>query len=573
MKYAGLEGRLGELGALLRKRDIAVETMDAQHKLAPGMVTEITDFLKSYYPMAFDETDSEVAREAYVRDVELVISTNEPLFEEHDPPDGFYILLAGTVEVWKASHLTEQETAKMIEKTYKGQKLAELRAPAAFGESSLLNDEHRGAGIKAQGRSVCLKSSNAIFLKYMKSGATAMVRRKLHFVEQSPFKMSPDQQFYVADKMTAQSVEKGRYLVQSGTRVEGCWFIETGELLVSLPLDTRAVDVASLPAGDVFGLCEVFDNKTTFRRNAAATQTSHVFFLASQYVHEFILAKSKHICKSLVANRQKWETLLKGQATTYDSVQVAVTKTAMKMAKYWLSSLEDPQTRRRRSSTLCAPSSGNPKASPLARRVTLDAPPSRKEDEDDTDDDDEEEVAKTNKRERVQHRRRATVVLQQLDSILAEDVTPKTKAPKKSFVEWMEQHRKEAYPILIVDDSRTTQSILKWTFKKQGCAVSTANDGREALDLMKAQLFTLVVCDIFMPEMDGVTTVSRLRDWELQNDREHQPILLLTKHDDCDLTPLANVPGIGLRHKSTHLKDFQALTADCFANRGDGSLR
>ena len=77
-----------------------------------------------------------------------------------------------------------------------------------------------------------------------------------------------------------------------------------------------------------------------------------------------------------------------------------------------------------------------------------------------------------------------------------------------------------------MDDSKTTQNILKWTFKKEGCDVETANDGQEALEMMQSTMFCLVVMDILMPNMDGVTSVTRLREFEASTHRTIQPVIL-----------------------------------------------
>lgn len=65
---------------------------------------------------------------------------------------------------------------------------------------------------------------------------------------------------------------------------------------------------------------------------------------------------------------------------------------------------------------------------------------------------------------------------------------------------------------LVVDDSRTICTILKRLLNEIGYTVSTANDGRQALESLKAgPVPELILVDWNMPVMDGLEFVKRLR--------------------------------------------------------------
>lgn len=72
--------------------------------------------------------------------------------------------------------------------------------------------------------------------------------------------------------------------------------------------------------------------------------------------------------------------------------------------------------------------------------------------------------------------------------------------------------------ILVVDDHATNRLKLSIGLKKQGHSVDMAENGRQALNRLRAQPFDLVLLDIMMPEMDGYQVIaemksdSRLRD-------------------------------------------------------------
>ena len=66
--------------------------------------------------------------------------------------------------------------------------------------------------------------------------------------------------------------------------------------------------------------------------------------------------------------------------------------------------------------------------------------------------------------------------------------------------------------ILIVDDSAVNLSVLKAMLKRMGIQnIMTANNGREALDVLGTQPVDLVLTDMWMPVMDGPTLVRTLR--------------------------------------------------------------
>jgi CheY-like chemotaxis protein/anti-sigma regulatory factor (Ser/Thr protein kinase) len=66
--------------------------------------------------------------------------------------------------------------------------------------------------------------------------------------------------------------------------------------------------------------------------------------------------------------------------------------------------------------------------------------------------------------------------------------------------------------ILVVDDDPTTLQMIRHQLKSAGYAVETANDGEKALGLIRRRRFDLVLLDVWMPGMDGLAMLTRLRD-------------------------------------------------------------
>lgn len=82
---------------------------------------------------------------------------------------------------------------------------------------------------------------------------------------------------------------------------------------------------------------------------------------------------------------------------------------------------------------------------------------------------------------------------------------------------------------LIVEDQRKMASYLKRALEEQGYAIDVAHTGREALDWTHVVDYELIVLDIMLPEMDGLTVCRILRD---QGNRA--AILMLTARDSVD---------------------------------------
>ena len=83
--------------------------------------------------------------------------------------------------------------------------------------------------------------------------------------------------------------------------------------------------------------------------------------------------------------------------------------------------------------------------------------------------------------------------------------------------------------VLIVEDERKIATYLKRGLEEQGYAVDIAFTGREALDWAEADALDLIVLDILLPELDGITVCRTLRQRGIR-----APILMLTARDAVD---------------------------------------
>jgi len=83
--------------------------------------------------------------------------------------------------------------------------------------------------------------------------------------------------------------------------------------------------------------------------------------------------------------------------------------------------------------------------------------------------------------------------------------------------------------ILVVEDERKISMYLKRGLEEQGYAVDAVFTGREALDWAEATSYDLIILDILLPEMDGLTVCRELRSRD-----NRTPILMLTARDTVD---------------------------------------
>lgn len=79
--------------------------------------------------------------------------------------------------------------------------------------------------------------------------------------------------------------------------------------------------------------------------------------------------------------------------------------------------------------------------------------------------------------------------------------------------------------ILSVDDSKTIRMIVKRTFAPFDCTVLEAANGEEGLAVAAAENPDLIVLDITMPVMDGVTMLGKLKE---RADLKSIPVIMLT---------------------------------------------
>ena len=66
--------------------------------------------------------------------------------------------------------------------------------------------------------------------------------------------------------------------------------------------------------------------------------------------------------------------------------------------------------------------------------------------------------------------------------------------------------------ILLVDDEPDIVEFLGYNLKKEGYAILTASNGKDAIEIAKKEMPQLIVLDVMMPDMDGIETCREIRE-------------------------------------------------------------
>ena len=114
--------------------------------------------------------------------------------------------------------------------------------------------------------------------------------------------------------------------------------------------------------------------------------------------------------------------------------------------------------------------------------------------------------------------------------------------------------------ILVVDDEATIRTLVKTVLERAGYDVTTARDGREAIALLAASDYDVVLLDVIMPHLSGLGVVDELR-------RNNTAVLahtyLLTGGDS---NSLADLPVRGIIAKPFDITSLIAEAKDCIGH-------
>lgn len=108
--------------------------------------------------------------------------------------------------------------------------------------------------------------------------------------------------------------------------------------------------------------------------------------------------------------------------------------------------------------------------------------------------------------------------------------------------------------ILIVDDDSITLRLMEDHLSLQGYEVTTALDGFKALEKIEKNKFDLIISDVMMPNLSGLSLLSLLKTYYFDN----TPIILVSSLDKSNI--IIRSLGLGANNFLVKPIDFEALT-------------
>ncbi|MGW1055746.1 PleD family two-component system response regulator (plasmid) [Streptomyces sp. CG4] len=90
---------------------------------------------------------------------------------------------------------------------------------------------------------------------------------------------------------------------------------------------------------------------------------------------------------------------------------------------------------------------------------------------------------------------------------------------------------RETRRVLVVDDDRTNRMMLTYRLEINGIHTAAAENGQQALRLLRTEPFDLVLLDILMPQMDGFATLEVMKGDPALRDT---PVIMISQLDEMD---------------------------------------
>ena len=109
--------------------------------------------------------------------------------------------------------------------------------------------------------------------------------------------------------------------------------------------------------------------------------------------------------------------------------------------------------------------------------------------------------------------------------------------------------------ILVVDDEVVNLTLLSSKLQREGYTVTKAQNGRQALAILRKQPFDLVLLDILMPEMDGFQVLEQMKSDEKLR---HLPVIVISALDKMEDV----IRGIEMGALDHLIKPFNPLLLD-----------
>ena len=95
--------------------------------------------------------------------------------------------------------------------------------------------------------------------------------------------------------------------------------------------------------------------------------------------------------------------------------------------------------------------------------------------------------------------------------------------------------------VMIVDDSASLRQVVSIALKGEGYEVIESEDGEAGLSQMNGQKIHLIICDVNMPNMDGITMVTKMKEIP---EYKYTPIIMLTTESGPEMKERGKAVGV-----------------------------
>ncbi|TVY35134.1 Peroxide stress-activated histidine kinase [Lachnellula occidentalis] len=132
---------------------------------------------------------------------------------------------------------------------------------------------------------------------------------------------------------------------------------------------------------------------------------------------------------------------------------------------------------------------------------------------------------------------------------------------KQSYRDVTQRLGNKGLKVLLVEDNLVNQKVLLKFLSKIGIAVEAALDGVECVNMVFSHphgFYSLILCDLHMPNKDGYETCREIRAWEEENGHRRMPIIALSANVMADV--MERCVQAGFNNYVTKPVDFQALS-------------
>ena len=119
----------------------------------------------------------------------------------------------------------------------------------------------------------------------------------------------------------------------------------------------------------------------------------------------------------------------------------------------------------------------------------------------------------------------------------------------------------QKFHLLIVDDNRVERMKLTRMLESEGNTISVANDGYQALEILRERTFDLVLLDVVMPGMDGFQVLQAMK---AESAMPRTPVIMISAMDESDIS--AKCASLGAEDyisKSSDPELFKARITSC----------